>query len=251
MGGYLVSVLSQLSSHEGSKVNPILPLKRQSPCLTDGAIRVNIDCISRQPTLQKALNGSESRWCSLQGPGFIGAFSKPHSQHHKVFLRCCFCFYLCVMFFFRGLEGFACLGNGCQEGRSQEGIETSLCLLLSSDSYGGFGDIFLSRQPFCSFTEGKDSIHWKSVAGHGFQPKNNRRKNITSLTCLSVKTQQPSSNNDTKFSTLLEYIYIVCPLSPTVFNWIHIHISAHYHGKIRCPQHLPYWQKLRMHEAGW
>lgn len=44
-GGFLVSVLSQLSSHVGSKVNPILLPQRQSTCLTDRAIR---------PTLQKA-----------------------------------------------------------------------------------------------------------------------------------------------------------------------------------------------------
>lgn len=42
-GGYRVSVLSQLSSHGRSKVNLILLLKRQSPYLTDRAIRVNID----------------------------------------------------------------------------------------------------------------------------------------------------------------------------------------------------------------
>lgn len=52
-----------------------------------------------------------------------------------------------MFFFFRGLEGFACLVNGCQEGRSQERIETSLGLLLSSDSTEALGTFSYPGNP--------------------------------------------------------------------------------------------------------
>lgn len=159
-----------------------------------------------------------------------------HSANHtasiiKFFYAVVFVF-ICLSCFFRGLEGFACLVNGCQDR-----IETSLCELKSSDPTKGSETFSYPGNPSAVSHEEK-ILSTGSLSG----ATASNLRTTGEKHCLRVKRPQPSSKNDTTFSTLPEYICIVYPLSPTVFNWNHIHISAHYHGKIRCPQHLPYWQ---------
>lgn len=154
VGGYRVSVLSQLSSHGRSEVNPILLLKRQSPCLTSRAIRVNIDWIRHHPTLQKALNGSKRLWWRAQDLVFIGSSSHDTDSIIK-----------CFILLFLSMCLFCCKCFLCGEWLSRE-KKSRKNQNLSIDEFrlhGDFRNTFKSKQMFCSFTEESYSIHWNSV----------------------------------------------------------------------------------------